>query len=304
MDGILNILKPSGPTSFDIVARIKRLLHEPHVGHGGTLDPLASGVLPVFIGRATRVAEYLMEYPKTYRAGMELGITTTTYDAEGEVISRRDASNITLMDIEKTLVQFRGDIQQKPPAYSALKHEGQPLYKLAREGKAVEIESRAATIYRLGIIDFEPPLLTLDVECSKGTYIRSIAYDLGEALGCGAYLKSLIRTKYGPFEITQAVTLEQLQEAVERGAAAALIQPLDAVLSLWDKITLTGEQVEAVKCGVWQPLEAPEGAVRLAAYDEHSDLLALLSFDEQKKSWRPRKVFLQAQAEPKTSLDA
>ena len=249
MDGILNIRKPSGPTSFDIVARVKKLLHQPRVGHGGTLDPLASGVLPVFTGRATRVAEYLMEYPKTYRAGVELGITTSTYDAEGEVTSRGDAKNITLADIEQALAQFRGDILQKPPAYSALKHEGQPLYKLAREGKRVEIESRPASIYRLNIISYDSPLLIIDVECSKGTYIRSIAHDLGEALGCGAYLKSLVRTKYGPFEIGSAVTLEQLAQTVNEGTLEACIQPIDAVLSSWDRITLTDEQVEAVRCG-------------------------------------------------------
>jgi tRNA pseudouridine55 synthase len=291
MDGILNINKPSGPTSFSVVSRVRRLLNERRAGHGGTLDPIASGVLPVFLGHATRVAEYLMEYPKTYRAGVKLGAETDSFDAEGKVISSCDPSSITRGHIEAVLPRFRGDIIQKPPVYSALKHEGQPLYKLAREGKAVEAEPRPATIYRLDLVSYESPFLTLDLECSKGTYIRSIAHDIGVALGCGAHLSSLVRTAYGPFNINDAVTLETLEQSVNDGTVASLIQPLDAVLTLWDKITLTDEQVEAVRFGVWLPLEGQEGKTRLRSYDGAGRLVALLALDDEKNLWRPHKVY-------------
>ena len=185
MDGILNIRKPSGPTSFSVVARIRKLVDESKAGHGGTLDPLASGVLPVFLGQATRLTEYLMEYPKTYRAEIELGVDTDSYDAEGTVTKTSDASGINLQDVTDALQRFRGEIRQTPPMFSALKYEGQPLYKLARQGQSVEISSRPASIYRLDIVSFKLPFVTLDVECSKGTYIRSLAHDLGVALGCG-----------------------------------------------------------------------------------------------------------------------
>ena len=206
---------------------------------------------------------------------------------------------ITLSAIESSLAEFKGEIQQKPPAYSALKHKGQPLYKLAREGKAVEPESRPATIYRLEIVGFDLPVLTLDVECSKGNYIRSLAHDLGEVLGCGAYLKSLVRTKYGPFDIKDALTLEFLEQVVTEGSLESLIQPLDTVLSLWEKVTLTDEQVEAVRCGVWQSLEVSPRGSRLRAYDNNSKLVALLTLDAEKQLWRPRKVFPQARSEVK-----
>ena len=291
MDGILNIVKGPGPTSFSVVSRVKHLLNERHAGHGGTLDPMAAGLLPVFLGQATRVAEYLMEYPKTYCASDILGVETDSYDARGKIVSQRDASNISLLQIEAILPRFRGEIVQVPPAYSALKREGQPLYKLARRGETVEVEPRPVIVYNLDIVFYEPPELALVVECSKGTYIRSIAHDIGEALGCGAHLASLVRTAYGPFNIKDAVTLEQLEKSAADDSVASLIQPLDAVLTLWDKVILTDEQVEAVRCGVWLPLEGQEGKTRLRGYDGAGRLVALLALDEEKKLWRPRKVF-------------
>lgn len=291
MDGILNIHKPSGPTSFATVARLRKILREPKAGHGGTLDPLASGVLPVFMGQATRLAEYLMEHPKSYRAEIELGVSTDSYDAEGAVTGRSDASGIYRDAIEDTLKHFRGDIQQVPPVYSALKQHGQPLYKLARQGQAIEVESRPTSIYRLELIAYDPPYLTLDVECSKGTYIRSLAHDIGAGLGCGAHLSGLIRTSYGPFNLKDAVTLEQLETGIADGSWSAFLQPMDAVLSPWEKILLAEEQVEMVRCGVGLPLEAAAGTVRLRAYDKTGMFLALLKFDAESWLWRPQKVF-------------
>ena len=298
MDGILNINKPSGTTSFSAVARVRRLVNEPKAGHGGTLDPLANGVLPVFLGQATRLAEYLMEYPKTYRANVELGVVTDSYDAEGTVTNRGDVSGITQDAVAEALGRFRGEILQKPPVFSALKRQGQPLYKLARQGQIVEIDSRPASIYRLELIVFEPPYLTLDVECSKGTYIRSLAHDMGAALGCGAHLKGLIRTAYGPFDIKDSITLEYLEECILRGTWNELVQPMDTVLSLWGKALLSDEQVELVRHGAGLELEVGEGVARLRAYDKSSNFVALLRFDAVSCLWNPQKVFHQPQTAP------
>jgi tRNA pseudouridine55 synthase len=217
LDGILNVDKPAGNTSYSVVARIKRLSGERRVGHAGTLDPDATGILPICLGKATRIVEYLTGTNKTYRACIELGAITDTYDASGKFIHKGDASGIDRSMIESALNQFRGSISQVPPMYSSLKYKGQPLYELARAGINIERKSRKITIYRLEIIDCHPPEVTIEVECSKGTYIRSLAHDLGQALGCGAYLKTLVRTVYGPFEIKSSISLLKLEEASREG---------------------------------------------------------------------------------------
>ena len=197
MDGILNINKPAGKTSFAVVAMVKRLTGEKHVGHAGTLDPMATGVLPVCLGQATRLVEYLMDTTKTYRAEIELGVSTDSYDREGAVTQKCDASAVTLAQIETALNSFRGVITQIPPMYSAVKHQGKPLYELARAGIDVERKARTAKIYSLEIRDWQNPFLTIEVNCGKGTYIRSLANDLGQALGCGATLSALERSRCG-----------------------------------------------------------------------------------------------------------
>ena len=186
MDGILNINKPLGKTSFSIVSMVKRLSGESRVGHAGTLDPAASGVLPVCLGQGTRVIEFLLDAPKAYRAEIEFGVVTDTDDATGKIISRGDPSGINRRKLLSALDSFRGLISQTPPMYSAVKHHGKPLYKLARQGIEVERKSRLRWIYRLELTSWQPPLATIEVECSKGTYIRSLAHDLGQLLGCGA----------------------------------------------------------------------------------------------------------------------
>jgi tRNA pseudouridine55 synthase len=291
MDGILNVLKPSGPTSFSIVSGVKRITREARVGHGGTLDPLASGVLPVFLGQATRLSQYLMEHSKTYRAEIELGTCTDSYDAEGNITATADYSSVTQCKIAEALEGFKGEISQTPPVYSAIKRGGQPLYKLARQGLNVEIDSRPANIYRLEIISFRLPVLTLDVECSKGTYIRSLAHDLGKALGCGAHLKGLTRTSYGPFNIKDAVTPERIESAVLNGTICELVLPMDSVLSSWSRIALTPEQLELLRCGRDLNLNVDGGVARLRAYDEQSNLVALLEYKEDAGLWHPQKGF-------------
>jgi len=290
MDGIINVSKPSGPTSFAIVAQLRRLTKEKRVGHGGTLDPLAAGVLPLFLGRATRLVEYLQEYPKTYLAGVTLGVATDTYDAGGRVVATADASGITSQAIAVSLDSFRGTITQIPPAYSAIKQNGRPLYELARQGLMPVVDPRQVSIYRLEIVDYQPPLLTLDIECSKGTYIRSLANDLGQILGVGAHLASLVRTAYGPFDINDAIRPERLTQAAAEDTLTTLVRPLDAVLAFWPLVTLTKEQEQDVCFGRQLALEARE-ARRLRAYDEGGHFLALLCLDSETGAWQPTKVF-------------
>ena len=211
MNGILLIDKPQGMTSHDVVRRVRRLLRTRRVGHTGTLDPLATGVLPVAVGEATRIVQFLMEGDKTYRAVLKLGETTTTQDAEGEVLERHPVAGITAETVIAAARSFEGVIRQLPPMYSALKKDGVPLYRLARQGIEVERESREVRIDRLQILDVDLPLITLEVDCSKGTYVRTLCHDLGIALGTGAHLVALRRTRSGSFTEAECVTLEQLE---------------------------------------------------------------------------------------------
>ena len=293
VNGILNVYKPPGPTSFAVVARVRKLTGVSKVGHGGTLDPMACGVLPVFLGQATRLSEYLMDYHKTYRASVMLGTATDSYDAEGAVTARSDASNITGESVKSALDAFRGEISQTPPEYSAIKHKGQPLYKLAREGCHVDIPSRLVTIYRLEMLEFASPLVELEIECSKGTYIRSLAHELGQVLGCGAHLSGLVRTSYGPFDIKQSVSLEQLETAVTDASWSCLVRPMDIVLSQWAAVMLSDAQVEVVRCGGALDLQVAAGMVNhLRAYDGENRFVAVLAYDADAMVWHPKKVFM------------
>ncbi|MDP2731302.1 MAG: tRNA pseudouridine(55) synthase TruB [Dehalococcoidales bacterium] len=230
MDGILNIDKPAGPTSFRIVSLVKRLSGERRVGHAGTLDPMATGVLPVCLGKGTRIIKFLIDNPKTYRAEIELGISTDTYDAEGRITRQDDPSGINRDQLESELNSFLGLIYQVPPMYSALKFQGKPLYKLARAGITVERKSRPVKIHQIELIDWQPPIATIEVVCGRGTYIRSLAHDLGQNLGCGAYLKSLVRLRYGLFDIREAVSFLQLEDAFRCGDWQRFIYSVDSVL--------------------------------------------------------------------------
>ncbi|MCL2615720.1 MAG: tRNA pseudouridine(55) synthase TruB [Dehalococcoidia bacterium] len=291
MNGILNINKTSGPTSFAVVACVRRLTGVSKVGHGGTLDPLASGVLPIFLGQATRLSEYLMQYHKTYRARIMLGVTTDSYDVEGAVTGRGDFSAVTREVVERAIEHFRGEISQTPPEYSALKYKGQPLYKLAREGRKVELQSRLVSIYRLELLSFAPPVLDLEIECSKGTYIRSLAHELGQALGCGGHIVGLIRTSYGPFDIKQAISLDELEASVAEKNWERLVQPMDSVLSLWPQLGLSDAQTQAVRCGEALVLQMPPETSCLRAYDADGHFVAILEYDPAAAMWHPKKVF-------------
>jgi tRNA pseudouridine55 synthase len=295
MDGILNINKPAGKTSYTVVAMVKRLTGEKRVGHAGTLDPMAKGVLPICLGQATRLVEYLMDTTKTYRAEIELGISTDSYDMEGTVTQRCDASAVTLEQLEKTLHAFRGVITQIPPMYSAVKHQGKPLYELARAGISVERKSRTAKIYSLEIKGWRYPILTLEVTCGKGTYIRSIANDLGQALGCGATLKDLVRSRCGIFDISEAMTLERFEDACRSGYWQSLLYPMDSILSFWKTVIVGEEKAQAIRHGVLISLAegaSPKvGSDYCRAYTWDGSLLGILRFDSEKRQWQPEKVF-------------
>jgi tRNA pseudouridine55 synthase len=228
IDGALLLDKPVGPSSNGVLQEAKRLLGARKAGHGGTLDPLASGLLLLLFGEATKLAGLLLDQDKEYLATVKLGETTATGDAEGEILERREVP-VDRLDLDAVLGRFRGEIDQLPPMHSALKRDGVPLYKLARQGKAVERASRRIRILELEVASFEPPRLNLRVRCSKGTYIRTLAEDIGAALGTGAHLSGLRRTASGRFRIEDAVSLEALRE-LPPAARSDLVLPLTALV--------------------------------------------------------------------------
>ncbi len=220
LHGVLVVDKPLGPTSFDVVRSVRQAARVRRCGHGGTLDPLASGVLPICLGEATKLAPFLLDADKEYEFTMRLGVETDTYDAAGAVTATADASGVDEARVRAALPAFTGAIEQRPPAYSALKRDGRPLYDYARAGETVEIAARPVTVYELALVAWGgPEAVALRMRCSKGTYVRSLAFDLGRALGVGAYVTALRRTRSGPFALTAARPLNEALEALEGLAA-------------------------------------------------------------------------------------
>ncbi len=252
-NGVLNVLKPPGMTSHDVVDEVRRLFGLRRVGHAGTLDPGAAGVLPLCLGRATRISEYLLGSDKEYRALLALGASTDTQDAQGTLLREDDASGVTREALEDVLGQFRGTIRQVPPMVSAARHLGQRLYELAREGVDVDRPSRAVTVYRLELVRWWPgrrARAVLDLTCSKGTYVRTLCHDIGNALGVGGYLHFLVRTRHGPFSQEQAVTLEELAAAVREGEPGRYLLAPAAALDFLPAVELRPEEAERVRNGM------------------------------------------------------
>jgi len=292
MDGIFNIHKPTGMTSHDVVARIRKLLKQRRVGHAGTLDPAASGVLPICVGQGTRVAEYLSESGKEYRAELVFGIETDTYDGEGEITRTASTEGLDQTSIEQALTQFHGPQMQVPPRYSAIKIQGQAAYKRTRAGEELTLAARPIEISRLEIVAWNSPTLVLDVACSKGTYIRSLAYDLGQALGCGAHLGGLIRTRSGPFSLEDSLTLEELASACEQGQVASHLQPADKALARYPALKLSAEEAARVRHGNAFSTPDAEKANSLArVYNAAGDFIAIAEWEPQTEKWQPKKVF-------------
>jgi tRNA pseudouridine55 synthase len=288
-DGILIIDKPSGLTSHDVVNRVRRTTKVRQVGHAGTLDPLATGVLVVCLGQATRVSEYLLGHDKSYRATIRLGVETNTYDADGKVVATRDV-NVDRVAVEQALTRFIGEIQQVPPMYSAIKREGQKLYELARQGIEIEREARSVIIHSIKLRSYQAPNVTIDVRCSAGTYIRSIAHDLGELLGTGGHLIELRRTAAGPFTIEHAITLDTFEAVAHEDRWDTQLRSIGEALSDWPPVVLTeADRVRAVNGAPILSLKL--AGTRCRAHDEHGNLIALLVCDQQKHWWRAEKVF-------------
>lgn len=289
--GLLLIDKPIGPTSHDVVAHVRRGAKERQVGHAGTLDPLATGLLVVCVGTTTRLSEYLLNKNKRYLAHVRLGQTTNTYDADGEITASMD----TLPEratVEAALESFRGPIQQRPPAFSAIKRGGRKMYDLARRGEAVELEPRPVTIHHLQLVEWSPPVCVLEVLVSAGTYIRSLAHDLGQRLGCGAHLAALRRTHSGHFDVAEAVTLEALQAEFAAGIWAARLKSPAAAVPDWPAVSLSAEEARRVQNGQFLPLMGEVALGTLArAYTAHNDFFAVLAADTKRQAWRPEKVF-------------
>jgi len=288
MNGLLIVNKPSGMTSHDVVNTVRRITKVRRVGHTGTLDPLATGVLVLMIGPATRLARFIGECKKVYRAVVRLGEATATYDAEGD-ITERHAVHVTIKAIETALDQFRGTIEQRPPMYSAIKVKGQKLYQLARQGKEIERALRPITIYQLDVLDWTSPNLMLEVACSAGTYIRSLAHDLGQVLGCGAHLKALTRTAVGDFGLDQSYTLETLRVWADEGRIEEALLPPGAALSTLPAVQLTPAQEQAVRYGQAITPDAPPDVPFVQAHDIQGSLVAVL-IPGAPGTWRPKIV--------------
>ena len=296
-NGFLNLYKPAGITSMDALRRVKRVVGQrKKVGHGGTMDPLARGVLPICLGQATRLMDFVVGGPKRYLMAVKLGTTTTTYDAEGELVRTGDPSGITREMVESALQFFTGSIHQTPPMYSAIKVKGQRLYKLARAGIEVPREARPVEIHSITVVDFAPAELVLEVQSGKGVYMRSLAHDLGEALGCGAYVSQLERLSCGRFRAEEAVTPEQLEEAArEPEGWHRYLYPIDWVLRDLKSISVSPQAERFLRHGqtinLGQPVAEAGYLEPFRAYSTDGRFLAVVRFDRATHAWKPDKVF-------------
>ncbi|TCP92036.1 tRNA pseudouridine synthase B [Cricetibacter osteomyelitidis] len=273
IDGVFLLDKPQGMSSNDIMQKVKRLFQANKAGHTGALDPLATGMLPICLGEATKFSQFLLDADKRYLVTAKLGERTDTSDAEGQIVQTR-AVNVSEQKILQSLPHFRGDLMQVPTMFSALKHQGRPLYEYARAGITVEREARPITIFELNFIEYQPPFLTLDVHCSKGTYIRTLVDDLGEYLGCGAHVTMLRRTAVSSYPTAAMMTWEQLQQLAEQGDLNQLDQlllPTDTAVSKLPALLLNDEQVKAIGFGQRVRFGNPQqlnGLVRLFNSDQ------------------------------------
>ena len=297
VNGFVNLYKPSGITSMDALRQVKRITGQrKKVGHGGTMDPLARGVLPVCFGQATRLMDHVVSGRKIYQMEITFGVTTSTYDGEGEVVKTGDPGGLTRKLIEDALEPFLGVIQQAPPMYSAIKVGGQRLYKLARAGIEIEVATRPVEIHDIRIVQYDLPSLTLQVECGKGAYMRSLAHDLGEALGCGAHVSALERLSCGEFKAETAITPDQLGTTADNQKDwQQHLLPVDWVLRNLKSITVGPQAEQYLRHGQTVNLgHAPQNAGYLEefrAYANDGRFLALVRFERSENSWRPVKVF-------------
>jgi len=291
--GIFLIDKPMGITSFEVVKKIKKWLNVKKIGHGGTLDPLATGVLPIFVNKATKIAQFFLNMDKTYDATMRLGLETETQDIEGKVTRVCKKIDVSLEELKTVMEDFQGKITQIPPSYSSLKVGGVPLYKWVRKGIKIQPAPREVEIYELNLKSFRPPEVDFEVSCSKGTYIRTLCSDIGKKLGCGACLARLRRLKTGPFTIKMAISLDVLKEAIKAGKWQDYLMDLNQALASFEAIILNEDQETQIKHGrfIFWPHKLTKPLIR--ALNKQSRLVALVQTQETQKGMRlhPVKVF-------------
>lgn len=288
--GILNIHKPTGISSHRVVHTIRQAGKLARVGHAGTLDPMATGVLLICIGQAVRISEYLMDHDKKYRARVRLGIETDTYDATGNIVAQHEVQ-VTLGQIESALSSFVGKLAQMPPTYSAIKKDGVPHYKLARRGVQVETQPRDVEIYSIALREIALPEIEFDVHCSKGTYIRSLAHDVGEKLGCGGHLSALTRIAVGNFVIDEAMPLDQVCQALADGSIERYLIPMDEALLRFEAVVVDPQTAKQIQNGIPLTCEHTFASPLLRAYSTNGEFVALMEPGKDTGVWKPKKVF-------------
>ena len=295
MNGIVIVDKPQDWTSQDVTARLRRVFNTRRIGHGGTLDPMATGVLPVFVGRATRGVEFFEHAEKIYEATLRLGVMTDTEDITGTVLEQREVS-ISEDDFLRILPQFRGKIQQIPPMYSALKVNGKKLYELAREGIVIERKARPVTILNIEIKEINLPRVRMEVSCSKGTYIRTLCNDIGEKLAVGGCMKELLRTKVGRFVLEETLTLSDLQKLKEEGRLEEAVFPLEAVFAELPEIRATEEGLDKLLRNGnpfrYKGIETVSEGDAYRTYSMDGQFIGIYEYSEEKHMFYPRKIFL------------
>ena len=303
INGIVNIYKEKGYTSHDVVAVLRKVVGQKKIGHTGTLDPDATGVLPVCLGRATKVCELLTDHDKTYEALLLLGKTTDTQDISGEVLEERDPGDLTEEEVRSCIESFIGEYDQIPPMYSALKVNRKKLYELAREGKTVERKSRKVQIHGIRILEMNLPHVRMEVDCSKGTYIRTLCHDIGEKLRVGGCMEELERTKVGRFLKEDAVTLDEVRQKMEQGEGAELFTPLDQIFAELPAVTVTDAKAWMSYNGNDLPerflLEKEEwtDGQEVRVYDSRKNFIGLYQYRAPKKLFHIKKMFLDPEAE-------
>ncbi len=298
MNGVINVCKEEDFTSFDVVAKLKGILHTRKIGHTGTLDPMATGVLPVCVGNATGLVSLLTEKDKTYKAGLKLGISTDTLDITGQILSEKadEALNVTKEEFLLAALKYAGTYDQLPPMYSALKVNGKKLYEYAREGKEVERKKRTVIIHGIDTLEFNNTNALIRVYCSKGTYIRSLIDDIGNELECGAVMTSLVREKSGDFDIKDSYTLNEIEELVLKGDHSFLI-PVDKILSGYDALYLKSDYQKLLSNGNRLPIDAFNNSITpgdeklYRVYDACGDFAAVYKYSVQKEAFITEKMF-------------
>lgn len=298
INGIINVYKEAGFTSHDVVAKLRGILKQKKIGHTGTLDPDATGVLPVCLGKGTKLCDMLTNTDKTYEAVLELGIRTDTQDISGNIIKRCDV-DVSEEDVVACIESFIGECMQIPPMYSALKVDGRKLYELAREGKEVERQQRRVVFHEIGILDISLPCVTLKVTCSKGTYIRTLCHDIGEKLGCGGCMKSLIRTRVGIFEIGDSRTLCEIEAIMQNGKLDELIRTVDSMFLQYPTIATKPEYDSRIYNGNTFDVSHVEGEFSgktesFRVYDSKGDFVGIYQYQAPQQIFKLVRMFLQS----------